>query len=278
MPQSLILTSVAAITLAASAAGAQSQPLAADSNAALAEPPLCTDRPTKSGNTCTVPAGDVQIEADVINWSRASADGVTSKTILFTNPTLKYGVLSNLDVEMNWAPLIRVRTTVEDRPSRANTFMSTGDLFLRVKWAAVSGDAFSFSVIPYVKVPTASDDVGNGHVEGGMIGRMKFSLPANFSLIVAPELDAFENVDRTGSHLNVINVINLNRSFGRWTVFGEIWNQQSFDPAETFVQTTADTAVAYLVTKTLQLDVGANFGLTRAAPQQQYYIGVSKRF
>src|ERR1700758_2014259 len=98
MPKSHILTSVVAVTMAAGAAGAQSQPpvqprppAAASTSApedaqgaAPAETLICTDRPTKSGNTCTVPAGDVQIEADVFNWSRASLDGVTSATYLFT--------------------------------------------------------------------------------------------------------------------------------------------------------------------------------------------------
>lgn len=282
MTKSLIVTfAIAAATMAAGAAGAQTQPPGEPAPPPLgstptpAEAPICTDRPTKSGNTCTVPAGDVQIEADVVNWSRASADGVTSKTLLFTNPTLKYGVLPNLDVELNWAPWEQVRTTVK---GRTVTFSSVGDLVLSTKWEPIGGDAFSMAVVPFVKLPTASDEVGNGHVEGGLIARVKIALPANFNLILAPQLDALENADRTGSHPNVINVINLSRSFGRWTVLGELWNEQNFDPAGTFAQTTADTAVAYLVSDTLQLDVGANFGLDRAAPQQQYILGVSKRF
>lgn len=269
MTKSLILASaVAAIAMAAGEAGAQDPPPAA-------ETPICTDRPTKSGNTCTVPAGDVQIEADVFNWSRSSADGVTSKTSLFTNPTFKYGVLPDLDVELNWTPWEQVRTTVQ---GRTFTVSSVGDLVLSTKWEPIAGDAFSTALVPFVKLPTASDDVGNGHVEGGLIWRVKFALPAKFNLILAPQLDAFENADRTGAHPNLINVINLSRSFGQWTVLGEIWNQQSFEPAGTLAQTTADTAVAYRVTDTLQLDIGANFGLDRNAPQQQYILGVAKRF
>lgn len=282
MTKSLALAfAVAGITMAAGAAGAQTQPPGEPAPPAAAaapgpeEPPMCTDRPTKSGNTCTIPTGDVQIEADAINWSRASDFGVTSKTILFTNPTLKYGVLPNLDVEANWAPWEQVTTTVHDRTA---TVSSVGDLFLRAKWAAISSDAFSLSLVPYVALPTASDEVGIGHVEGGLIARMKFALPAGFYLITAPEIDALENNDRTGSHPNLINVINLSRPFGRWTLLGEIWNEQNFDPAGTYAQTTADFAVAYLVNRTLQLDVGANFGLDRDAPQQQYYLGVSHRF
>ena len=283
MTKSLVLASAfAATTMVVGAAGAQGQspaqptPPAAAPTAAPAETPICTDRPTKANSPCTVPAGDVQIESDVINWSRASADGVTFRTTLFTNPTVKYGVLANADVEVNWAPWEQVRTTVG---GQTTTRSSVGDLVLRGKWAAISSDAFSLSVIPFVRLPTASRDVGAGHVEGGLIAPMQVSLPAKFTLTLGPELDALENDDRTGAHVNIINLINISRSFGKWTVYGELWNDQDFEPFGTVAQTTADTAVTYLLTNTLQLDAGANFGLDRNAPQQQqYYLGVSHRF
>lgn len=280
MSKSLIFSSaVAALTMVAGAAEAQSEPPPQSTPPAASstptEPPLCTDRPTKANGPCTVPAGDVQIEADVINWTRASADGVTATTTLFTNPTLKYGVLPNLDVELNWAPWEQVRTTTGGRTTTAS---SVGDVFLRGKWEPISGDAFSLAFIPYVKLPTASHDVGNGHVEGGLSAPINISLPAKFTLTLGPELDALENADRTGAHVNVVNVINIGRSFGKWTFYGELWNDQNFDPAGTTAQTTADVAAAYLLTNTLQLDAGANFGLDRNAPQQQYYLGVSQRF
>jgi hypothetical protein len=265
---------LAAVTMVAGAAEAQSQP-PPTAAATPAETPICTDRPAKANVPCTVPAGDVQIEADLVNWSRASADGASARTLLFTNPTLKYGVLANLDVEVDWAPWEQVRTTFAGRTTTAS---SVGDLFLRAKWAAIGGDAVSLSLIPYVKLPTASHDVGNGHVEGGLIAPISVSLPAKFTLALGPELDALENADRTGAHVNVVNVVDVNRSFGKWTVYGELWNEQTFDPRGAVAQTTADAAVAYLLTSTLQLDAGANFGLDRNAPQQQYYLGVSHRF
>lgn len=268
----LVASTVLALC-AASPVLAQTTPTPA-APAAPTETPICTDRPGKANVPCTVPAGDVQIEADAFNWSRASAEGVTARTALFTNPTLKYGVLSNLDVEVNWVPWERVRTTFA---GHTFTNSSVGDIFARAKWEPISSEPFSLSLIPFVKLPTASD-VGNGHVEGGLIAPMAVALPAKFTLTLGPELDALENAERTGAHVNLVNVIELSRAFGKWTVYGELWNDQDFDPLGTVARTTADTAVAYLLTNTLQLDAGANFGLDRNAPQQQYYLGVSKRF
>ncbi|MCF5964211.1 transporter, partial [Xanthomonas perforans] len=53
---------------------------------------LCTDRPTKANATCTVPAGEWQLETDIGNYTRDSQPGTRTETAYFTNPTLKYGV------------------------------------------------------------------------------------------------------------------------------------------------------------------------------------------
>jgi hypothetical protein len=37
-------------------------------------------------------------------------------------------------------------------------------------------------------------------------------------------------------------------------------------------------AATYAVSNTLQLDVGANFGLNAATPRSQLYVGVSRRW
>jgi hypothetical protein len=57
-----------------------------------------------------VPAGQVQIEADAFNWTRLAAGTTTTDTLLYTNPTLKYGLGSSTDVEVNWAPYEEVRS------------------------------------------------------------------------------------------------------------------------------------------------------------------------
>jgi hypothetical protein len=40
----------------------------------------------------------------------------------------------------------------------------------------------------------------------------------------------------------------------------------------------ADAAVQWLILPNTQVDVGANFGITRATPAVQVYTGLSQRF
>lgn len=41
---------------------------------------------------------------------------------------------------------------------------------------------------------------------------------------------------------------------------------------------TLDPALQYLITKTVQIDIGAYFGVTKYAPRYNPYIGISARF
>ena len=58
----------------------------------------------------------------------------------------------------------------------------------------------------------------------------------------------------------------------------EIWGQWDWDPSGTIRQRSADASVAYLLSNSVQLDGGANFGLNKQTPDVELYAGISKRF
>ena len=58
----------------------------------------------------------------------------------------------------------------------------------------------------------------------------------------------------------------------------EIWGQWDWDPSGTTRQASADGSAAHLLSKDVQLDAGANFGLNRNTPDVELYTGVSVRF
>ena len=51
----------------------------------------------------------------------------------------------------------------------------------------------------------------------------------------------------------------------------------NFDPADTVTLASADAALAYTVNATTQLDIGANFGLTKYTADAELYVGISLR-
>lgn len=240
---------------------------------------ICTDRPTKSNAACTVDAGHFQYESDIFNGSFLRLNGVTTDTYLVTNPTLKYGLSKTVDVEVNVAPYEIVRT--HDKFGDGDTLGGVGDVYLRLKWNAYnSADGkLSFSLLPYVKAPTARLGVGNGAMEGGLILPVNYKLTDKITLTTAPEVDAIKDSTGEGRHLNTVQLINVGYSLPHdVTVYGELWGDWNYDPVRTVRQYSADTAVAWGLTKYLQLDAGLNFGLNRYTPGVQAYFGVSQKF
>lgn len=242
-----------------------------------ADAPICTDRPTKSTFACTVPKGRWQVEADAFSYTRQSTGGVTAETYLLTNPTLKYGISDSADLSVNWVPYARVETRIG---SQRLAIEGVGDLTLRLKKRFTADEsAVQFSLVPFVKLPTARLGIGNGLVEGGVIAPVNISLPRGWTLTVVPTLDILANADlRGGRHVQLQGLVNLGKQIGKVTLYGELWTAQNWDPAGAVRQYSADVALAYLISNRLQLDVGANIGLNRATPGFQGYLGVSARW
>jgi hypothetical protein len=108
---------------------------------------------------------------------------------------------------------------------------------------------------------------------------VQVTLPKGFSLTLGPEIDALADSDGHGHHAAVTGLVNVGHALtSQLSVAVELWAQNNYDPAGTIHQRSADVALIYLVNPTLQLDVGANFGLNNATPDSQVYLGLSRRF
>ena len=246
-------------------------------NVAPAPTPICTDRPTKATVACTVPKGAFQIETDIASWTRESADGTRTDTILYTNPTLKYGITKRTDIEVNIAPWETVATRTGTQTDRIG---GVGDLYLRVKQRLTTDTSKTqVSLIPFVKAPTARTGIGNGRWEGGVAAAVNIPLPQHITLSVGSEVDVLADQAGSGYHAGIIGFINISHSLLKdVNVFAELWSNQEFDPAGTRHQYSVDVAAAWQLTTALQFDAGANIGLNDDTPRHQLYVGVSTRF
>ncbi|KTF68783.1 MULTISPECIES: transporter [unclassified Sphingomonas] len=271
------LLSFASLTVVAAPAFAQDSVPAAPATTAPAAPALCTDRPTKSNFACTVPQGMVQLETDLGNWTRTDASDTRVDTILYTNPTLKYGLTGSTDIEASIAPYETIRTRT---PTGTQTLRGVGDLTLRLKQRLTDpAGQVQIALLPFVKIPTAKTGIGNGQTEGGVIVPVNIALPKGFTLTFGPEGDVLADSDGHGHHAQLVGTANLGKAVtSKFTLIGEFWVARNFDPAAYVTQTSADIAATYLLRPTLQLDLGANFGLNQATPDAQVYLGVSTRF
>jgi hypothetical protein len=238
-----------------------------------------TDRPTKSNVPYTVDAGHFQYETDLVNFSHQVSGTTRTDTLLVPNPTFKVGVTNNADLEVN-VPFAGVHTySTAGGPSTA--LWGIGDTYLRSKinlWGNDGGDTAA-AIIPYVKAPSAPIGIGNGAVEGGLIGPVGFSLPNSFTLLLVPEVDVLKNSLTSDYHGNYVFDVNLSREvLKNVTAYVELWSDYNADPTATATLMSFDVALAWVFLPNTQIDVGANFGLTSATPAVQVYAGLSQRF
>lgn len=281
MPKPCLAVSAAALILFPSPLMAQTG--ADDASAEIvneptADPgPICTDRPTKSNAACTVPEGMVQVEADLFSWTRLAAGPARTDVLVYTNPVVKYGLGPNSDIQLNVAPLVEVRTRADGQTVSQR---GVGDLTLRFKQRLTGPNSrVQVALLPFVKAPTAERGIGNGEWEGGVIVPVQVPV-GKATLTLVPQVnllaDALSPDDR---HLEFQGVVNLAYPVApRTTIAVELWTSQNWDPAGTVRQYSADAALSYLLNDELQLDIGGNFGLNRATPDVQLYVGVSARF
>lgn len=242
---------------------------------------LCPDRPSKGTGACTVDKGHLQLEADIFDGTWDRHGGVSDDSFVWFNPTLKYGLTDNLDIEVNLPPL--VRQTSRDRATGSTARAAgIGDLTFAAKANLTgNGPGWNLALLPFVKAPVAHAPIGNGAWEGGLLVPIAGPLPHGWSLDLTPEADVVEDAAGGGRHALVAGSLGLSHGLGAG-VSGtvEVWSQADFDPAGTTRQYSFDLALAWVPTHqpNLQLDGGVNLGLNRDTPDVEAYVGISRRF
>jgi hypothetical protein len=236
-----------------------------------------TDRPTKSTLPYTVDAGHVQIETDLAVYAVGNQAGATIRTWTIFDPTIKLGLTSTIDLELQVTPHQAVITRTAPVRSAATGW---GDTYTRLKVNLIGDDggALAIALAPAIKLPTAPASLGNRAVEGGLIVPVSITLPHGFTLVSSPEIDVLRNQQGQGYHQSGNFLLNLSHPVGkRWTVYAEVFASRSFQHAAAPVYT-ADTAVSFALSPRLQWDLGGNVKLHGAVPGAQIYTGLARRF
>ena len=241
---------------------------------------LNTDRPDLTESPYTVDAGWWQLEMDIFSYTRdhdtAGGADVKTSALSIANLNLKIGLTPAIDLQTVFSPSTRVKVT--DRISGARASVSGfGDITSRLKinfWGNDGGDS-AFGLMPFVKWPTNQHGLGNKSVEGGLIVPYARSLPGGWDLGAMTELDLVRNDADTGYTTEWVNSITVGHDIaGKLGGYVELATVRRSGPAVV----TFDCGLTYGIGKHLQFDLGANFGLTRAADDLNVFTGLSLRF
>ena len=254
--------------------------LATSSAAAFAadEQPICAARPGKATAACTVPAGRVQLEIGLGDWSVQKVDGERNTAFAVGETAFKYGLTDRSDIEVDVTPWEGTASRAGGVHDSASGF---GDVVVSYKQQVSPRDsALQITMLPFVKVPTARHDLGNRKWEAGLLVPIGYAIPRTpFSVNLTPEIDWAADANGGSHHAAMTQVADLGLQVNaKLSLSAELWSQWDWDPSGTTRQSSADASIAYLANNNLQLDAGANFGLNHDTPDVELYTGVSVRF
>jgi hypothetical protein len=256
-----------ALVLALAAAGARAQDLR----------DFCADRPGKATPACILDAGHLQLETGIADASFQRGGGQRDDVYLIGQTELRLGVSRRTELEAAWTPLSLERT--RDAGGAAHR-SGVGDLTLGLRTALADPDRASRAAAlqAFVTAPTATAGQGAGGWEAGARLPLSLDLAHGFSLGATPEADLRRDGDAHGRHAALSGALSLSHDLAGASVAAELWAERDLDPAGHVTRASLDVSAAWMVGRDLQLDAGANAGLTRATPDLELYLGLARRF
>lgn len=239
--------------------------------------PMSTDRPDQTEGAFTVPKGWFQMEIGLASYSQRTDTDFRDESLSFGEINFKYGLTNDVDLQLIWVPYNQNRQ--DGGPEDENASQAgTGDLVARVKYNVVGNDGgpFAMSVLPYVKIPTATHRIGNDMWEGGVYLNTEVDLGGGF--VLGNSLFGSLAIDDDDEHyfrpgFTAVLGYSVTDNLG---VYGEIFTAYQYD-AERYWQTSLDVGVTYALTENLMLDLSV-FWFFRGDESIQPLVGLSYRF
>ena len=240
---------------------------------------LTPDRPDKTESPYTVDAGHFQLETSFVEYTLNQSAGLRTETWNVAPTNFKVGLSNNADLQFVFNNYLNVLT--EDRTAGTSSTQSGfGDSTIRLKinlWGNDGGNT-AFAILPFVKLPTNTDHLGNNSVEGGVIFPLAVKLPGGWDMGLETGTSFQRNGDSHGYHSEFINSVTFGHDlFGKLSGYAEFFSNISTEQGSDWVGT-VDIGLNYGLTKDIQLDCGVNFGVTRAADDVNPFAGITMRF
>lgn len=244
---------------------------------------MSTDRPDKTESAYTVDAGHFQVEGDILNYAydrhNPARANVSVETVAIAPVNLKIGLCNSVDFQLVIESYTSVR--FHDLTTGAvETRRGFGDITPRLKWNVWGNDGgrTALALMPYVKLPTSQDGLGNNSVEGGLIVPFAVELPYGWGMGLITEFDIIRDEAGGGYHVEFVNSITFAHGiYGNLGGYAEFWSAVSAESDSDWIGT-VDLGLTYALTDDIQLDAGVNLGITRSADDINPFLGISWRF
>lgn len=235
---------------------------------------LTTDRPDATESPFTVAPGRLQLELNLLGWSRSRSRNGGGDLIEAGNANLRIGITNSLEFDVGLQPWLRGRET-RQAPWRSGV----GALTLRGKlnlWGNDSGTT-AFAILPSISIPLDRGAPGAAaDIEYGVLVPLAISLGEGLGLGLNTGLNLRRAEPFTPYRLSVPLTASLAvdlapRLGSYFEIAAEVGARQP-DVAS------FNSGLTWQPREDLQFDAGIGFGLNKASDRFAPFTGVSVRF
>lgn len=225
---------------------------------------LSTDRPDTTESPFTVDAGHFQVEMELAAWS---FDG-GHREMSLGEINWKLGLDSSTDLQIVTPAYTWIRHGKE----------GWGDMQIRLKrnlWGNDGGNT-ALAVMPFIQLPTAEDDLGSDHVEGGIIVPFAFDAGGGWGMGLQVEVDRVYG-EQSYHWEGLFSVTASHAVSEDRNVFFELvslFREGNERESEYYF----NTGLTWLVNPSLQLDGGVRLGLNDESTDCTPFVGLSRKF
>lgn len=247
--------------------------------------PMTTERPSKTDSPYSVDAGRVQLETDIYAYVRNDdcVDGqctATQQSTFGRFNNVRIGLTDTMDLQIA-ADLYRHLEISDRNAGSEETRQGYGDTVLRLKKNIIGNlpsDAFSLGVLPYVKLPTNQDNLGNNEYEGGIGLPFNFTLADGWSIGGMTQFNLITQPDNSGYDPAYANSLMVGKSLDeQWSSYAEFYTYKA-DQSGARWNNTLDFGLVYAVNDNLRLDANLHLGASEAADDVNLFFGTAYRF
>lgn len=246
--------------------------------------PMTTERPSKTDSPYSLDAGRFQIESNLYGYIQNDDcnNGTCSKSrqhFIGGSTNLRIGLTDRADIQFI-GDLYRDQT-IDDRTAGTRTERrGYGDTLVRLKVNAFGNhpsDQYSLGILPYIKLPTNQDNLGNDEVEGGIGLPFNINFDGGWNLGGMTQLN-FVTDGGSGYDPAYANSLIVGKALtDKLSAYTEFYTYKA-DQAGAEWLNTLDFGTVYAVTDSLRIDANVHFGVTDAADDVNFFVGTAYRF
>lgn len=227
-----------------------------------------TDRPDRTESPFSVEPGHVQIELDMVTYSRerTSLQRRDGLSVAVTN--MKLGLNRSMDLQLVVEPFVRERTRIGSglEGNGAQVRHSFGGVTPRLKWNLWGNDGgrTAGALLPYLVIPAERHE----RSVPGIVIPVSVELPAGAGLGV------MAGIEHSGGEVWIGSATVSHSLGGPLDAFVELWGAR--DPSRSWTRT-FDVGVTFEASKAVRFDVGLYHDLDRSADADVVFTGISLR-